>query len=325
MSVDISKIRRDGGTQSRAEINEETVTEYAEAMADPDTVFPPITVYFDGRDYWLADGFHRLAAWERIGRTDIPAEIRQGDRRRAILHSCSANAAHGLRRTNADKRRAVRTLLEDDEWAAWSDREIARRCRVSDHTVAKYRAEILGLTANLRSEQRTYTTKHGTAATMNTANIGKQSAEIPAERADIPPGGAAGGPGMDLAAHSGPIETLADSKHDPDAALRREFRSMTAEGREDDWIALRQAHEEDKKRIAAQRSEIADLKAKIKEITSEDDAGRKIGNLMRRLDQSEGRSKEHQANAARLQRQVNAQKAEIEKLRRQVEAQEFSL
>ena len=28
---------------------------------------------------------------------------------------------------NADKRRAVVALLEDPEWSAWSDREIARR------------------------------------------------------------------------------------------------------------------------------------------------------------------------------------------------------
>jgi hypothetical protein len=36
-------------------------------MANPKTAFPPVVVYFDGTDYWLADGFHRLAAWERIG------------------------------------------------------------------------------------------------------------------------------------------------------------------------------------------------------------------------------------------------------------------
>jgi hypothetical protein len=36
------------------------------------------------------------------------------------------NAIHGKRRTNQDKRRAVMTLLEDDEWKAWSNHEIAR-------------------------------------------------------------------------------------------------------------------------------------------------------------------------------------------------------
>lgn len=144
MSVAIDKIRIDGGTQSRAAINEATVAEYVEAMADPNTVFPPVIVYFDGREYWLADGFHRLAAWAQIGRTDIPTEIRQGDRRAAILHSVAANSTHGLRRTNDDKRRGVLTLLEDAEWGNWSDREIARRCAVSHTYVAHIRAALTG-------------------------------------------------------------------------------------------------------------------------------------------------------------------------------------
>lgn len=172
MSVSISKIRRDGGTQSRAALNEQTVAEYAEAMSDPDTVFPPVTVYFDGKDYWLADGFHRVAAWERLGRTDIPAEIKQGDRRRAILHSVAANNAHGLRRTNDDKRRAVMTLLEDAEWSQWSDREIARRCAVDHKTVTRIRAEHLGNSpdSGVRTVER-----NGTTYQQNTAKIGAKS------------------------------------------------------------------------------------------------------------------------------------------------------
>ena len=184
--IRISDIRIDGGTQSRTEINEQTVTEYAEAMADPNTVFPPVVVYSDGQDYWLADGFHRIAAWQRIGREEIPADVRDGDRRMALLHSVASNSAHGLRRTNADKRHAVTILLEDPEWSGWSDREIARRCAVTHPFVSKVRAGLTGndyqlegdgssLTANICSEdgdERSYITKHGTEARMNTANIG---------------------------------------------------------------------------------------------------------------------------------------------------------
>jgi len=67
--------------------------------------------------------------------------VRQGGLRDAILHSAGANTAHGLRHPNADKRRAVLMLRQDDEWAAWSDREIARRCAVSTDTVGRYRKE----------------------------------------------------------------------------------------------------------------------------------------------------------------------------------------
>lgn len=34
------------------------------------------------------------------------------------------------------------TLLRDEEWAAWSDREIARRCLVSPQSVGNYRASL---------------------------------------------------------------------------------------------------------------------------------------------------------------------------------------
>jgi hypothetical protein len=162
-------IRTDGGTQPRAAIKMDVVREYAEAMAEGAT-FPPVTVYYDGSDYWLADGFHRVAAAKRIGTVELEAEIRQGTRRDAILHSVGANAQHGLRRTNADKRRAVMALLNDEEWRQWSDREIARRCGVHNSFVSRIRSSL----STGDSEPRTYTTKHGTTATMKTRNIGRK-------------------------------------------------------------------------------------------------------------------------------------------------------
>ena len=62
----------------------------------------------------------------------IAAEVRPGNALDAITASLRANAEHGWRRSNDDKRRAVRTLLNDPEWAQWSDREISRRCGVSN-------------------------------------------------------------------------------------------------------------------------------------------------------------------------------------------------
>ena len=65
--------------------------------------------------------------------------MRAGGRREAILHSVGANAEHGWRRGNEDKRKAVQTLLNDPEWAGWSDREIARRCGVAPSSVGALR------------------------------------------------------------------------------------------------------------------------------------------------------------------------------------------
>lgn len=107
------------------------IAEYAEAMEDGKQ-FPPVTVFYDGSSYWLADGFHRVNAALQVGRGYVEAQIITGTQRDAVLYSVGANAAHGLRRSNADKRRAVERLLRDDEWAKWSDSEIARR-RTGQH------------------------------------------------------------------------------------------------------------------------------------------------------------------------------------------------
>lgn len=119
-NVPIASLRLDGGTQPRSELNQDTVSDYAEAMKAK-RAFPPVTVYHDGSAFWLADGFHRVAAAQRAGLAKLAADVREGSRRDAVLFSVGANAAHGLRRTNADKRRAVETLLRDAEWARWSN------------------------------------------------------------------------------------------------------------------------------------------------------------------------------------------------------------
>lgn len=49
---------------------------------------------------------------------------------------------HGLRRSNADKRRAMQMLLDDAEWVQWSDREVAKACAVSHTFVAEQRRAI---------------------------------------------------------------------------------------------------------------------------------------------------------------------------------------
>lgn len=178
-SLSLDKIRTDGGTQPRAGLNEDVAQEYADAINGPNAwPFPPVVVFFDGDNYWLADGFHRIEAArrychrEKLAPISIPCDIRQGSQRDAILYSVGANAEHGLRRTNADKRRAVLRLLQDAEWSQWSNREIARRCKVDEKTVRNLRNELTADNPQLDTASRTYTTRHGTVATMNTANIG---------------------------------------------------------------------------------------------------------------------------------------------------------
>ena len=116
------------GIQSRSEINEETVKEYAEAMNEG-AAFPPITVFRDHDIYYLADGFHRIAAAKSIGRTEIDAEIVDGNYEDALRFALKANAYHGFRRTNADKHRALEIAWQNRKllFPGKSDHEISSR------------------------------------------------------------------------------------------------------------------------------------------------------------------------------------------------------
>jgi hypothetical protein len=142
-SLSLAQVKTDGSSQARVGVRQAVVRNYAAAMtsqlADGGLRFPPIVVFTDGQDYWVGDGFHRILAARQAGLTEIPAEIRPGTERDALLYSISANTAHGLPRSSADKRRAVALLLADAEWSLWGDREIARRCQVNNFVVRRLR------------------------------------------------------------------------------------------------------------------------------------------------------------------------------------------
>ena len=181
MNLYLHQIRQDGGTQPREAIDPEVVKDYSAAMVEGD-LFPPVVVYHDGTDYWLADGFHRVRAAEDAGFMEIDAQILMGGQRSAIMHSLGANSMHGLRRTNADKRRAVLRMLEDYEWSQWSNRQIANCCAVDEGLVRKLRPDVTA--DNPQSTRRTG--KDG--RTIDTANIGKsKEAEPDTQPREFPP------------------------------------------------------------------------------------------------------------------------------------------
>jgi uncharacterized ParB-like nuclease family protein len=137
--IQLSAITTDAGTQCRAGLDQGVVSDYADAMKAGDK-FPPIVVFTDGKTYWPADGFHRAAAMMKNGGTEIHCDVRKGTRQDAIKFALGANAIHGLRRTNADKRKAVELALA--EWPTLSSAEIARLCAVSHPTVENIRREV---------------------------------------------------------------------------------------------------------------------------------------------------------------------------------------
>ena len=139
LAIDLIEIG--GGTQIRSEIDLDHVRDLKAAWEAKAEV-PPVVVFFDGKQYWLADGFHRFHSAKEAKRGSIPADVRQGTQRDAILFACGANVGHGLRRTNADKRNAVNRLLGDEEWVKWSDRKIADAAAVGVDLVGVVRKQL---------------------------------------------------------------------------------------------------------------------------------------------------------------------------------------
>lgn len=141
IEVSIFDIELDDQIQPRVEKKEEVIFGYSEDLANG-AEFPPVDVFYDGETYWLADGFHRYAAYSLEGRDTIPAKIHEGGRREAIIFAAGANATHGIPRSNADKRRVVGNMLKDPEFNVESDNTIAEWCKVSQPFVSKIRKEL---------------------------------------------------------------------------------------------------------------------------------------------------------------------------------------
>jgi len=172
----IELIRIDKGTQSRVSISQETVDDYARQMEDG-AKFPPVIVFHDGVEYYLADGFHRYFATLKIKGKGIAADIINGTLREAILYSLKANQLHGLRPSTNDKRKSVMTMLSDPVWKEWADRNIARHCGVSHVFVAKMRKELAGGEVQTT---RKYTNKAGNVSTFTNRTPQEPEAQAPA-------------------------------------------------------------------------------------------------------------------------------------------------
>lgn len=144
--IAIDKIRIDGGTQFRDHTNNAKVQEYAELLAESKgwPFDAPCIVFYDGATYFLVDGFHRYHAANSAKRKKITCQVINGTLREAIKFALSANARHGIYRSNEDKRKAVSFALADEEWSKLSDRAIAEMCGVSHPFVMSMRKEATG-------------------------------------------------------------------------------------------------------------------------------------------------------------------------------------
>ncbi len=161
----LSSITCDERCQPRATIHPAWVRRYAEALQRGETL-PAVDVFQDRDVYYLADGYHRVAAARLAGLSAFPATIHPGTLQDAIVFSAATNSAHGLPRSRADLRRAIERILA--ECGGWSDNAIARHCHCDARTVAKIRAA-LGEPTPVRT-----VTRGSVTYALNVARIGRR-------------------------------------------------------------------------------------------------------------------------------------------------------
>ena len=135
----LEKLITDAGTQVRSEISEYIVAEYVDALGEG-ARFPPVVV-FRGKDAdVLADGFHRVQAYQQAGRSEIEADVYQGDRDDALWFALGGNRAHGQRLSGDDKQRAIEIAYRT--WPDISQRRIAAQVGCNQGYVGRVRAQL---------------------------------------------------------------------------------------------------------------------------------------------------------------------------------------
>lgn len=177
----LANITIDAGVQPRVDgLNDGHVKDILEAIERGEEL-PPLVVYqSESNTLWLSEGFHRAEAYRRKGVKQVACVVRKGDRKDALANACGSNRGHGLKRTNADKRRAVGLLIE--AFSDWSNPRIAEAAAVSVEFVRKIRPAEAGETREGADGKKQPAAKSAQVATVATC-----SAEIPSENTVPPP------------------------------------------------------------------------------------------------------------------------------------------
>ena len=270
----LTQIRTDGGTQARVSLNQDTVNEYAQQMQDGD-VFPPVVIFSDGSNNWLADGFHRYFASRQIGSVDIAVQKHEGTVDEATLYAFGATARRGLSFTKEDYKHIVTRIMQHPVWSTWSTRTIAELLGCSAMTISRVKS-------SLEEPPKTVSyTRNGKQKIMDISSIGKGSRK------------------PKKAVEEDAFEKM--GKIFPDQELIDEMNKLSEENdRLKDAIAVGQFDASDIEKVDVEET-IKDLREQIRLKDIEINALRESRDI-------------HQQKAAELLKTVNSLKAKIKKM-----------
>ena len=151
----IKNLTLDPKYQARSSMDLQVIKDY-EAVISEGRDMPPIKVIRIKDVLYVVDGFHRVHAYRNQGRDRIETDVIDGNDRLALELAVSANQAHGLRRSNQDKTKAVEMVLDDLELMGESDRFIAKLCGVSPPFVGDIRLRLEKPKSSSRYARKTH-------------------------------------------------------------------------------------------------------------------------------------------------------------------------
>ncbi len=102
--------------------------------------FPAVDVFHDGKEYYLADGLHRILASQRAKFSVVECIIHQGTLTDAIWFAIGANGKNGLHRSAADKHHAIEMALA--KFPEKTQEQIAAQVGCSQRYVSTVQAQL---------------------------------------------------------------------------------------------------------------------------------------------------------------------------------------
>ncbi len=132
--------------------------------------------------YYVWDGFHTTKAHAKAGKKRVPCLVQKGTWEDAVVAATGANTEHlGLKRSRADKRRAVLVMLQQFG-KKWTDGKIGDHIKVSRQFVRDVR--LAGRAEDPEADAEEPETKQG--ADGKTYTTTKKARPKPAEAAEEP-------------------------------------------------------------------------------------------------------------------------------------------
>jgi ParB-like chromosome segregation protein Spo0J len=171
--VPIKSLTVDLSLQIRGGINPKKVQAYQQIIREQELMDAVDAFYeepiSDKTKFLLADGFHRVMAYEGVGTEKIPCRLHVGTHADALRFTLKENGHHGAQLTSAEKRSACEKAVLDAEVSALTDKQISAMIGCSPTLVGLIR----------RGESKQETSKKRTARVTS-----KQDADPPAPKSE---------------------------------------------------------------------------------------------------------------------------------------------